>query len=60
MRESQLDPSASPLKAFGAQLRRLRKAAGLTQTQLGDLTQLTCAFHLGPCPDHERERESAF
>ncbi|MGW1175673.1 helix-turn-helix domain-containing protein [Kitasatospora sp. NPDC002543] len=41
MRESQLDPSASPLKAFGAQLRRLRKAAGLTQTQLGELTHLS-------------------
>ncbi|GAB7188889.1 helix-turn-helix transcriptional regulator [Kitasatospora sp. Ki12] len=41
MRESQLDPSASPLKAFGAQLRRLRKAAGLTQTQLGKRTVLS-------------------
>ncbi|MGW3076418.1 MULTISPECIES: helix-turn-helix domain-containing protein [unclassified Kitasatospora] len=41
MRESQLDPSASPLRAFGAQLRRLRKAAGLTQTQLGELTHLS-------------------
>ncbi|MFF2144013.1 helix-turn-helix domain-containing protein [Kitasatospora sp. NPDC058190] len=41
MRETQLDPSASPLKAFGAQLRRLRKAAGLTQTELGELTSLS-------------------
>ncbi|MEU6967140.1 helix-turn-helix transcriptional regulator [Kitasatospora aureofaciens] len=41
VRESRLDPSASPLKAFGAQLRRLRKAAGLTQTQLGERTQLS-------------------
>ncbi|MET8541451.1 helix-turn-helix transcriptional regulator [Kitasatospora sp. NPDC004799] len=41
MRESQLDPSASPLKAFGAQLRKLRKAAGLTQTQLGQRTNLS-------------------
>ncbi|MFE6050481.1 helix-turn-helix domain-containing protein [Kitasatospora sp. NPDC056446] len=41
MRESKLDPSASPLKAFGAQLRRLRKAAGLTQAQLGRRTQLS-------------------
>ncbi|MEV8325734.1 helix-turn-helix transcriptional regulator [Kitasatospora sp. NPDC056731] len=41
MRETELDPSASPLKAFGAQLRRLRKAAGLTQTDLGALTNLS-------------------
>ncbi|MFD8088456.1 helix-turn-helix domain-containing protein [Kitasatospora sp. NPDC059722] len=41
MRETELDPSASPLKAFGAQLRRLRKAAGLTQIQLGNLTNLS-------------------
>ncbi|MFB7911640.1 helix-turn-helix domain-containing protein [Kitasatospora sp. NPDC056076] len=41
MRETQLDPSASPLKAFGAQLRKLRKAAGLTQIELGDLTGLS-------------------
>ncbi|MER7845698.1 helix-turn-helix transcriptional regulator [Kitasatospora sp. NPDC096077] len=41
MRETQLDPSASPLKAFGAQLRRLRKAAGLTQIELGERTQLS-------------------
>lgn len=41
MRESQLDPSASPLKAFGAQLRKLRKAAGLTQTQLAERTNLS-------------------
>ncbi|MDH6705424.1 transcriptional regulator with XRE-family HTH domain [Kitasatospora sp. MAA19] len=41
MRETELNPSASPLKAFGAQLRRLRKAAGLTQIELGELTNLS-------------------
>ncbi|MFJ9771836.1 helix-turn-helix domain-containing protein [Kitasatospora sp. NPDC101157] len=41
MRETELDPSASPLKAFGAQVRRLRKAAGLTQIELGKLTNLS-------------------
>lgn len=41
MRETQLDPSASPLAAFGAQLRRSRKAAGLSQAELGARTQLS-------------------
>ncbi|MET8539846.1 Scr1 family TA system antitoxin-like transcriptional regulator [Kitasatospora sp. NPDC004799] len=41
MRETVLDPSASPLAAFGAQLRKARKAAGLTQTELGRLTSLS-------------------
>ncbi|MEE1788609.1 Scr1 family TA system antitoxin-like transcriptional regulator [Streptomyces sp. SP17BM10] len=41
MPETELDPSASPLKAFGAQVRRLRKAAGLTQIDLGRLTGLS-------------------
>ncbi|MFF1908603.1 Scr1 family TA system antitoxin-like transcriptional regulator [Kitasatospora sp. NPDC058218] len=41
MPETELDPSASPLKAFGAQVRRLRKAAGLTQIDLGKITGLS-------------------
>ncbi|MQS10926.1 helix-turn-helix domain-containing protein [Streptomyces kaniharaensis] len=41
MRETELDPSASPLAAFGAQLRRSRKAAGMRQAQLGALTSLS-------------------
>ncbi|MFB7619318.1 helix-turn-helix domain-containing protein [Kitasatospora sp. NPDC056181] len=41
MREAQLDPSVSPLAAFGAQLRRSRKAAGLTQAELGARTALS-------------------
>lgn len=32
-----LDASASPLDYYGAELRRLREAAGLTQGQLGDI-----------------------
>ncbi|MFJ6432188.1 Scr1 family TA system antitoxin-like transcriptional regulator [Streptomyces sp. NPDC091416] len=32
-----LDPSASPLDYYGWELRRLREAAGLNQTQLGDI-----------------------
>ncbi|WP_282691993.1 helix-turn-helix transcriptional regulator [Streptomyces sp. CC208A] len=32
-----LDPSASPLDYYGAELRRLREEAGLSQAQLGDL-----------------------
>ncbi|MFD8969340.1 helix-turn-helix domain-containing protein [Streptomyces sp. NPDC059568] len=32
-----LDPSASPLDYYGAELRRLREAAGLSQRQLGDI-----------------------
>ncbi|KJS52299.1 hypothetical protein VM98_32340 [Streptomyces rubellomurinus subsp. indigoferus] len=41
MRETELNPSVSPLAAFGAQLRRARKAAGLTQIQLGLLTSMS-------------------
>lgn len=41
MRETRLDPSVSPLAAFGAQLRKARKEAGLTQAELGALTALS-------------------
>ncbi|MFH8384177.1 helix-turn-helix domain-containing protein [Kitasatospora sp. NPDC018058] len=41
MRETELDPSASPLEAFGAQLRKARKAVGMTQAELGRLTSLS-------------------
>ncbi|MFB6894340.1 helix-turn-helix domain-containing protein [Kitasatospora sp. NPDC056327] len=41
MRETTLDPSTSPLAAFGVQLRRSRRAAGLSQVQLGQLTNLS-------------------
>ncbi|MFJ6247820.1 MULTISPECIES: helix-turn-helix domain-containing protein [unclassified Streptomyces] len=36
-----LDPSASPLDYYGAELRRLREAAGLNQSQLGDVVHCT-------------------
>ncbi|MFB7030604.1 MULTISPECIES: helix-turn-helix domain-containing protein [unclassified Streptomyces] len=36
-----LDPSASPLDYYGAELRRLREAAGLNQSQLGDVVYCT-------------------
>ncbi|WP_030249617.1 helix-turn-helix domain-containing protein [Streptomyces violens] len=36
-----LDPGASPLDYFGAELRRLREEAGLTLEQLGKLVYLT-------------------
>lgn len=39
-----LDPSASPLDYYGAELRRLREAAGLKQGQLGDI--IFCAASL--------------
>lgn len=39
-----LDPSASPLDYYGAELRRLREAAGLKQAQLGDI--IFCAASL--------------
>lgn len=39
-----LDPSASPLDYYGAELRRLREAAGLKQGQLGDI--IFCAGSL--------------
>ncbi|MDQ1017515.1 transcriptional regulator with XRE-family HTH domain [Streptomyces afghaniensis] len=35
-----IDPSTSMAALFGARVRRLRIAAGLTQTQLGDLTHV--------------------
>ncbi len=35
-----IDPSASMAALFGARVRRLRTAAGLTQAQLGDLTHV--------------------
>ncbi|MFB8199371.1 Scr1 family TA system antitoxin-like transcriptional regulator [Kitasatospora purpeofusca] len=41
MPETELDPSASPVKAFGAQIRRLRKAAGFSQSELGAMTGLS-------------------
>ncbi|WP_435189832.1 helix-turn-helix domain-containing protein [Streptomyces sp. bgisy126] len=36
-----LDPSASPLDYYGAELRRLREEAGLNQSQLGDVVYCT-------------------
>lgn len=36
-----LDPSASPLAYYGAELRRLREAAGMSQKQLGDCIFVT-------------------
>jgi transcriptional regulator with XRE-family HTH domain len=36
-----LDPGASPLHYFGAELRRLREASGLTLEQLGGIVYLT-------------------
>ncbi|MFD4534885.1 Scr1 family TA system antitoxin-like transcriptional regulator [Kitasatospora sp. NPDC058397] len=36
-----LDPSASSLAAFGAQLRKARQAAGMTQAELGRLMSLS-------------------
>ncbi|MFD4814769.1 Scr1 family TA system antitoxin-like transcriptional regulator, partial [Streptomyces sp. NPDC058418] len=37
----ELDPSASPLDYFGAELRRLREAANLNQKQLGAIIYCT-------------------
>ncbi|MBD0708879.1 MULTISPECIES: helix-turn-helix domain-containing protein [unclassified Streptomyces] len=37
----ELDPNASPLDYFGAELRRLREEAGLTQQQLGNIIYCT-------------------
>lgn len=37
VRINELDPSASPLDYYGAELRRLREAAGLKQGQLGGI-----------------------
>ncbi|MFF7634776.1 Scr1 family TA system antitoxin-like transcriptional regulator [Kitasatospora sp. NPDC008050] len=44
MNKKDLDPSESPLAAFGLQLRRLREAAGLTQGQLGKLLSYSAGF----------------
>ncbi|GAA1270752.1 helix-turn-helix transcriptional regulator [Kitasatospora nipponensis] len=44
MNESELDPSASPLAAFGTQLRRSRKAQGLSQVGLGALLFCTGSY----------------
>ncbi|MED7949264.1 helix-turn-helix domain-containing protein [Streptomyces sp. BE303] len=41
VREAELNPSTSPLAAFGVQLRRSRKAIGLNQIQLGQRTGLS-------------------
>ncbi|MFD7029800.1 helix-turn-helix domain-containing protein [Streptomyces sp. NPDC059917] len=38
---SDLDPTASPLDYYGAELRRCREAAGLKQAQLGDIIYCT-------------------
>ncbi|GGR83043.1 transcriptional regulator [Streptomyces aureoverticillatus] len=42
VRINELDPSASPLDYYGAELRRLRESAGLNQGELGD-----CIFCTG-------------
>ncbi|MEU6985458.1 helix-turn-helix transcriptional regulator [Streptomyces sp. NPDC046324] len=39
-----LDPSASPLDYYGAELRRLREEAGLNQQQLGDIVYCTASL----------------
>ncbi|MFF8604498.1 Scr1 family TA system antitoxin-like transcriptional regulator [Streptomyces sp. NPDC015346] len=39
-----LDPSASPLDYYGAELRRLREEAGLNQGQLGDIVFCTASL----------------
>ncbi|KJY41059.1 XRE family transcriptional regulator, partial [Streptomyces sp. NRRL S-444] len=39
-----LDPSASPLDYYGAELRRLREAARLKQGQLGDIVFCTASL----------------
>ncbi|MET9377111.1 helix-turn-helix transcriptional regulator [Streptomyces sp. NPDC002992] len=39
-----LDPSASPLDYYGAELRRLREEAGLNQAQLGDIVFCTASL----------------
>lgn len=39
-----LDPSASPLDYYGAELRRLREEAGLNQQQLGDIVFCTASL----------------
>ncbi|WP_073928846.1 Scr1 family TA system antitoxin-like transcriptional regulator [Streptomyces sp. CB03911] len=44
MNRRNLDPSTSPLAAFGVQLRRSREAKGLTQGQLGELLNYSGAY----------------
>ncbi|WP_051817464.1 helix-turn-helix transcriptional regulator [Kitasatospora sp. NRRL B-11411] len=44
MRINTLDPSSSPLAAFGWQLRELRKRARLSQDELGALVRYTGAY----------------
>ncbi|QMU67408.1 helix-turn-helix transcriptional regulator [Streptacidiphilus sp. P02-A3a] len=44
MRETDIDPSSSPLAAYGAQLRRLRKAKALTQPELGRLIGFSATY----------------
>ena len=39
-----LDPGAGPLHFFGAELRRWRAAAGLSQEQLGERVSYSCAL----------------
>lgn len=41
MRKTVLDPSSSPLAAFGTQLRRSREAKGLSQVELGKLIRFS-------------------
>jgi DNA-binding XRE family transcriptional regulator len=40
----ELDPAASPLAFFGAELRRLRIAAGLSQDELGQVISFSGAL----------------
>ncbi|MFE0458443.1 Scr1 family TA system antitoxin-like transcriptional regulator [Kitasatospora sp. NPDC058965] len=44
MRRTKLDPSSSPLAAFGVQLRRSREAKKLTQVELGELIGYSDSF----------------
>lgn len=44
MRETELDPSTSPSASFGAQLRSLRRAKGLSQVRLGILIRFSDSF----------------
>ena len=44
LREINLDPSSSPWAAFGTQLRRSRKARGLSQAQLGKLIGYSATY----------------
>ncbi|MFJ2781906.1 Scr1 family TA system antitoxin-like transcriptional regulator [Kitasatospora sp. NPDC087315] len=44
MRRTTLDPTASPLAAFGVQLRRSREAHGLTQAELGERIRFSNSF----------------